>query len=181
MRLTRLYVRFFRSFNFDYERKAHPEAQSKAWEMLDGAWFPFVRVDLDPSVTAIVGANESGKSHLIDALRQALTGEGIKRLDFCRYSTLFSVEAGQSRLPDVGVDVELLDEGDVTLLGRLGAHSEIGDRVTLLRMGDGTNQLIDRTGEQRGHRKTTYSGLRVHGPLITYDLAGAGTSSSAFR
>ena len=33
IRLTKLYVRFFRSFNFDYERKANPGAGEKPWEM----------------------------------------------------------------------------------------------------------------------------------------------------
>jgi predicted ATPase len=143
MQLTKLYVRFFRSFNFDYERKANPRAQGKPWEMVEGAWFPFVRVDLDPTVTAIVGANESGKSHLIDALKQALTGEGINRRDFCRYSTLFSVEAGHDRLPDLGIEVELLDDTDVDRLSALPVQLQIHDRATLLRLGDGTNVLVD--------------------------------------
>ncbi len=144
MRLTKLYVRFFRSFNFDYERKANPRAESKAWEMIGDAWFPFVRVDLDPAVTAVVGANESGKSHLIDAIKQALTGEGIDRGDFCRYSTLFSVETGKVRLPDFGVEVELESDADLALLPFDG---QLNDRVTLLRLGEGENVLVDRSNE----------------------------------
>jgi hypothetical protein len=143
IRLTKLYVRFFRSFNFDYERKANPRAEAKPWEMVDGAWFPFVRVDLDPDVTAVVGANESGKSHLIDALKQALTGEGINRRDFCRYSALFSVEAGYDRLPDLGIEVELLSDTDLNRLSGLPVQLHVHDRMTLLRLGDGTSALVD--------------------------------------
>jgi predicted ATPase len=148
VRLTRLYVRFFRSFNFDYERKAHPESKPKPWELLDGAWFPFVGVELDHRVTAIVGANESGKSHLIDAVKQALTGNNVKRLDFCRYSTIFSVEAGHNRVPDVGIELELADDDDVELVAEPNPQAQVGDRVTLLRMGDGANLLIDARGGQ---------------------------------
>jgi predicted ATPase len=142
MRLTRLYVRFFRSFNFDYERKASAGAVEKPWEMVDDAWFPFVRVDLDPAVTAVVGANESGKSHLIDALRAALTGEGIARLDFCRYSTLFSVEAGRERVPDLGLEMELVDDADADRVSGLPMKAQAGDRVRLLRLGDGNSAVV---------------------------------------
>jgi predicted ATPase len=148
MRLTRLYLRFFRSFNFDYERKANPQAAERPWEILDGAWFPFIRLDLDPSVTAIVGANESGKSHLIDALRQALTGVGIERVDFCRYSALFSVEAGRNRVPDLGLEVELNEDDDLERVSQAGVQAQLGDLVTLLRLGDGRNLLVARNGEE---------------------------------
>jgi energy-coupling factor transporter ATP-binding protein EcfA2 len=149
VRLTKLYLRFFRSFNFDYERKAKTSATPQPWEQLDGAWFPFVQVPLDHCVTAIVGANESGKSHLIDALRQALTGEGIERVDFCRYSSRFSVESGRNRLPDLGVEVELVDDGDVARLESLGVDAQPGEHLTLLRLGDKTNVLLVRGTEPR--------------------------------
>jgi hypothetical protein len=147
MRLRRLHVRFFRSFNFDYERKAHRDAEPKDWEMIDGAWYPFVRVDLDPAVTAVVGANESGKSHLIDALKKALTGEGISRSDFCRYSALFSVETGQVRLPDLGVEFELEDEDDLAVAAKAGIPAEIGRPQILLRLGGVDAAIVDSSGE----------------------------------
>jgi len=145
MRLTRLYVRFFRSFNFDYERKADRKAEPKEWEMVGDAWFPFIRVDLDSAVTAVVGANESGKSHLIEAMKQALTGKGIDRKDFCRYSSLFSVETGKVRVPDFGVEVEL-DAGDVASLAELQIGLKPGRTITLLRLGTGDNVVLDASG-----------------------------------
>ncbi len=150
MRLTKLYVRFFRSFNFDYERKANSRAKSNEWEMIGGAWFPFVRVDLDPSVTAVVGANESGKSHLIKAIKRALTGQDADRGDFCRYSTLFSVETGQVRTPDFGVEVELRDDADVAAVAGVVGESVIGERVTLLRLDERRSVLVDRDGAIHG-------------------------------
>jgi energy-coupling factor transporter ATP-binding protein EcfA2 len=147
MRLTKLYVRFFRSFNFDYERKANRKAEPRSWEMVDGAWFPFVKIDVEPAVTAVVGANESGKSHLVDATRRALTGEGIDRSDFCRYSALFSVEAGQVRVPDFGLEVEVETDAEADVLTALPVPAGVGARITLIRFGDRTNVVIDGDGE----------------------------------
>lgn len=155
MHLTRLYVRFFRSFNYDYERKARGNATPATWELIDGVWYPFIRVPLDTAVTAVVGANESGKSHLLDAIEQALTGDGIHRRDFCRYSQLFSVETGESRVPDLGVEVELDDADDVSCIIALspGIGAAPGDRVALLRLGDTGDVLLDQRGV--AHELTT--------------------------
>ena len=92
MRIKTLYIRFYKSFNFDYLRKVHPEAKFDTWDMIDGAPYPFVRIALDSTVTTVVGANESGKSHLLTAIEKGLTGENIEREDFCRYSQFFTVE-----------------------------------------------------------------------------------------
>ena len=62
MILRTAYVRFYRAFNFDYLRKRHPEAKSKPdpWDQMeDGTFYPYVRLDIDPKLTAVVGANES--------------------------------------------------------------------------------------------------------------------------
>lgn len=108
MKLARVDVRFFRSFNFDFERKARDESQPAAWEDHE-PWYPFVRVPLEPDITAIVGANESGKSQLLKAIQAALTGNPIRREDFCRYSEQYSVQADQIRLPEFGAVFRLED------------------------------------------------------------------------
>jgi hypothetical protein len=134
MRLTKVYVRFYKSFNFDYERKFGRTSEPDPWEDVDGAWYPYVRIDLEPSVTTIVGANESGKSHLLDAIEKAITGKGIERADFCRYSNFFSVERGQRRYPDFGIEIEAVDAADVALAKRnLGLDLEVGDRISMFR------------------------------------------------
>lgn len=138
-----LYIRFFRSFNFDYERKVNDEAKREEWEMIDGAWFPFIRVPLDPSVTAIVGANESGKSHLIGALERALSGERVVRDDFCRYSGVYSVQRGEGRVPEFGIRFELERERDEELASILKLD---GNSATLLRLDGGVRRLIGQSG-----------------------------------
>jgi len=119
----------------------HPKATPQPGEIVDGSWFPFIAVDLDPEVTAVVGANESGKSHLVRAIRCALTGDEIRRRDFCRYSSSYSVEQGKVRKPDFGAELELTDEEDRNLLSELGLEPA-DDRFRLLRLGDGENLFI---------------------------------------
>lgn len=143
MRITRLYVRFFRSFNYDYERKAHPDAQEADWERIDGAWFPFVRVDFDPAVTAVVGANESGKTHLLDALEIAITGKGIHRRDFCRYSRLFSVQTGRRRDPEFGLELAPESAEDLELASDLGLSAKPGDTFAFVRLDGGQAGIVD--------------------------------------
>lgn len=131
MLVSQLLVRFYKSFNFDYELKATPGAKQLAWQLTADGWMPHVRIPLEPDITAVVGANESGKTHLLDAIKIVLTGEGLLQRDFCRSSTLFSVEHGSRLYPEVGAvltpdehDAESLEEsaiprlanGDVLLL-----------------------------------------------------------------
>jgi predicted ATPase len=141
LRLAKLYVRFFRSFNYDYERKAHPKAKAYEWERTEDRWFPFVNIVFDPMVTAVVGANESGKSHLIAAIQQGLTGSGIKRDDFCRYSPLYSVENGKRRDPDLAVVVEV-EADDQERLAEAGVAASVGQHLTLLRLYDTGRKLL---------------------------------------
>lgn len=105
MRLSNVFIRFYKSFNFDYLRKfddrigTHPE-----WEMLGDLWYPCIRIPIDEKITTIVGANESGKTHSLTAVEKGLTGADIRRGDFCRYSQFFAVEQGQMRWPDFGFE-----------------------------------------------------------------------------
>src|SRR5581483_1535341 len=80
--------------------------------MIDGMWFPYVRIPVDPKVTTVVGANESGKSHLLSAIEKGTSGEGIEREDFCRYSQFFTVEQGKLKWPDFGFEWSHLTDQD---------------------------------------------------------------------
>lgn len=104
MRLKTVFIRFYKSFNFDYLRKHHAQSKSDPWEMMDDMWYPYVRVPVDPQVTTVVGANESGKSQLLTAIEKGISGHGIEREDFCRYSQFFTVEEGKMKWPDFGFE-----------------------------------------------------------------------------
>jgi len=125
VKLSRVDVRFFRSFNYDFERKARDENAPAPWEDQE-PWYPFVRVPLEPDISAIVGANESGKSQLLKAIQAALTGNPIRREDFCRYSEEYSVQADEIRLPEFGAVFRLEEAEQVTGVPALRDAREFG-------------------------------------------------------
>jgi hypothetical protein len=49
MLLKTVFIRFYRSFNYDYLRKHHIDAPAKAkpWENVENAFFPYVRIPID--------------------------------------------------------------------------------------------------------------------------------------
>ena len=146
MRLTKVYIRFFKSFNYDYERK-FARTTPDPWEDIAGAWYPFVRIDLELSITTIVGANESGKSHLLDAIERLITGSKIDRSEFCRYSRFFSVQQGERRSPDFGGEFELVNKTDIELAKKhLQIDGKPGERFHLFRL-NGDSPVIYRSGQ----------------------------------
>jgi predicted ATPase len=103
VRLETVYARFYRSLNFDYLRKSDPGYEPDPWdETPRGSSYPFVRVRLEEDITTVVGANEAGKSQLLETLKHGLTGEGLVRSDFCRYSPFFSTDS-TFILPEFGL------------------------------------------------------------------------------
>ncbi|GAB2571319.1 hypothetical protein GCM10027269_28610 [Kribbella endophytica] len=119
-----LYVRFYKAFNYDYLRKGHPKAVPDPWDLLPESefFFPYVRVPLEEGITTVVGANESGKSQLLGAIKCVLTGEGIERRDFCRYSQFFTV-GGAMKVPEFGAEFSGLSDQERDTIGKLaGLH-----------------------------------------------------------
>lgn len=134
MFIATVYIRFFRSFNFDYLRKAHEGFVSDPWDVLesDGLQYPFVKVPLEDGVTTVVGANESGKSQLLSAVKHALTGVGIERGDFCRYSQYFAVDKSMA-FPDFGLEFKGLGVSDREALAKI-CKGEVDDELNAFSM-----------------------------------------------
>lgn len=103
MRLHRVFARFYKSFNFDHVRKAAGTVRHE-WEMMGDDWYPFVEIPIDTRITAIVGANESGKSQLLGAIKLATNGDGFSIRDLCRYCDFFGVEEGNRHWPHIGAE-----------------------------------------------------------------------------
>ena len=106
VRIKTLYVRFYKSFNYDYLRKSDRRAVPDPWDTVDETddrFFPFVQIPLEQGITTVVGANESGKSQVISAMKCLLTGKEIRRRDFCRYSDLLAVNK-EMALPEFGAE-----------------------------------------------------------------------------
>lgn len=127
--LKTVYVRFFRSFNFDYLRQDTEGAGRAPWDSTsDQRYYPFVHLDLERDVTTVVGANESGKSQLISAIQCLLGDRPVSPRDFCRYSEYFSVR-GKMPLPEFGgrfVDFSAAERSAIALaLGQPFEESEL--------------------------------------------------------
>ena len=165
MKLECVYVRFFRSFNFDYERKAHRESSEQDWERTELGWYPFVRLDVDPRITAVVGANESGKSHLLDAVQKLLINEQVDRQDFCRYSDLYSVEQGERRVSDFGGRFQPETDEDKALMTTLGYSG--GEELYYVRSGSGNSFVFTRRSlKQRLLNHDEEAALRATFPQV---------------
>jgi len=120
MILRSTYIRFYRSFNFDYlgKRRRDPE-KAEAWDKLDDdTFYPYVEVGIDPELTCVVGANESGKSQLLTGIECALGVLIPTTADFCRYSTYFTV-AEAMKLPHFGLWFTDLDENESAAVAEL--------------------------------------------------------------
>jgi predicted ATPase len=150
MKLRTVFVRFYKSFNYDYLRKFHPKAKRYPWEWVEELWYPFVRVPIDPRITTVVGANESGKTHLLSAIEKGITGENIQREDFCRYSQFFTVEKGRMRWPDFGFEWVELSKDEQEVLRQLAgiAESIPFDSVHLFRLGKDEIKAFVREGDE---------------------------------
>ncbi|KQH80025.1 hypothetical protein AO501_33930 [Mycobacterium gordonae] len=162
MKLTTVYVRFYRSFNFDYLRKSKEDTTSTPdlWDLVgdDELFFPFVRIPLEPDVTTVVGANEAGKSQLLYAIEALLTGKGYVRRDFCRYSTEFAEEAAPG-LPEFGGEfTDLSEDEHSAVLGLANWTAETVNSFHLFRFHDRTVVYV---GEESVEVDEALSGLAL--------------------
>jgi predicted ATPase len=139
MQLETLFVRFYKAFNYDYELREDYRAKRIDWQFIEEVWYPFVSVRVEPDITAVVGANESGKSQLLLAVEFLLTGETPARSAFCRYSPLYSVEADQRRDPDFGGRFKATSEEDRAFVALMEEGVESFD---FYRPGDGADPYI---------------------------------------
>ena len=142
MRIRKVLVRWYKSFNYDYELKFAPTSKKMDWQMTIDGWLPHVTVSLEHDITAIVGANESGKSHLLDAINIVLSGDEHYRRDFCRYSTLFSVERGKRLYPEVGA-LFALSDNERAALATLKVPLYKNEDLLLLRPEAGVVQVLN--------------------------------------
>lgn len=128
MRLKKIFIRFYKSFNDDFLRKNNDRVKPKPWELINNDFYPYIEVPIEPKITTIVGANESGKSHLLSAIEKALFAKYIERSDFCRYSQFFTVKKNELKYPDFGSEWSGLSGSEKASLREI---IEIPDKIVL--------------------------------------------------
>lgn len=117
VKVSAVFVRLFKAFNYDYLRLHDPRVQPAPWDYYGGIHYPYVSIPLDHEITCIVGANESGKSQLLDAIKFALGVKFPGPADSCRYSKFFG-ENGSLGTSQFGLTLSSLTSEDRTALSK---------------------------------------------------------------
>lgn len=161
MKLVSVLVRFYRSFNYDFERKWRATAGPESWEDVSDGWFPFIEVLVDPEITAVIGSNEAGKTQMLNAAEIAITGVGIDPADFCRYSRFFSVQRGEVRAPEFGAVWRAESEAEVSQVQAYLPNYVLSDTFTIIRPGLAPAFVV-----HRGERAALDSALLATLPAV---------------
>lgn len=126
MILKTVYIRFYRAFNFDYLRARHPDTQPDPWDHMDDeTFYPYIKLGVDRDLTCVVGANESGKSQVLQAIEMAIENQEPTPADFCRYSSHFTV-AGAMKRPHLGLHfTELSSDESEAIRGLVSLDDDV--------------------------------------------------------
>ena len=144
MKVAKVLLRWYKSFNVNYMnyQDRRSGVVSRPWNRLgrppgDEDAFPFIEIPLEDDITTVVGANESGKSHLLSAISKVLTGSGIpeakgrtgsfSRTDLCHYTSPRSKNADD--WPHVGLQFRGLTQEDLKRLGAAAGNNSAGVKV----------------------------------------------------
>ena len=99
MKIKKVLLRWYKSFHLNY-RGYTEKGESTAfrpWNKISPKFapteeFPFLEIPVEDDITTIVGANESGKSHLLNAISKVMRQFGtdakdeFRRTDLCQYA-----------------------------------------------------------------------------------------------
>jgi predicted ATPase len=114
---SRLLLRWYKSFNTRFEPLGgHSQPTIRPWEKYESEFFPYVEIPLDRRITTVVGANESGKSHLLSGISKVCTGCGngddadqrYAKQDICRYCAFEELE--KNVWPTLGIEITFENE-----------------------------------------------------------------------
>lgn len=144
MKVASVLLRWYKSFNVNYMN--YPDRRSgvshRPWNRLgrladDDDAFPFIEIPFEDDITTVVGANESGKSHLLSAVSKVLTGKGIpdakgkpgsySRTDLCHYTSPRSKNAED--WPHIGLQFRAVSQKDLKALGDAIGNASIASKV----------------------------------------------------
>jgi predicted ATP-dependent endonuclease of OLD family len=114
MKLRKVLLRWYKSFHLNYrqqfdrgEKESYRPWNTYTPEYAGDSDFPFIEIPIESDITTIVGANESGKSHLLNAINKVINGCGIEdsgqfaRTDLCHYAGIRRVNV--EAWPNIGL------------------------------------------------------------------------------
>lgn len=114
MKLKKVLLRWYKSFHLNYRQQFDRGENEvfRPWNDLTPSYsgesrFPFIEIPIETDITTVVGANESGKSHLLNAIRKVIKGTGIdggspfSRTDLCHYAGIRSINV--EAWPNIGL------------------------------------------------------------------------------
>lgn len=146
MKASKVLLRWYKSFNVNYMNYADRRhgVVSRPWNSLHveggaDSDYEFIEIPVESDITTIVGANESGKSHLISAISKVICGTGLPSewdkgrefglTDLCHYASVRSKNA--TVWPNIGMEFSELSGDEKAAvgeaLGTKGASLDFGD------------------------------------------------------
>ncbi|QDT49663.1 hypothetical protein Pan258_37180 [Symmachiella dynata] len=158
MKASAVLLRWYKSFNVNYlgYDDRQPKIVERPWNKFGSASpavYRFIEIPIRPDITTIVGANESGKSHLLSALRKVVHGEGIPEADddvslfnvtdLCHYATVRNKNA--ESWPNIGVifsDVTAQDIANLNKACKGSVEGEDINEITLVLTHDEQREAI---------------------------------------
>lgn len=129
MNVSAILLRWYKSFNINYlgYDDRQPNTTERPWNSLNApspSAYRFIEIPLRKDITTVVGANESGKSHLLSALNKVINGVGIPEgdgtasefgvIDLCHYASIKDKNA--KGWPNVGASFENVSETELDQL-----------------------------------------------------------------
>lgn len=132
MKASKVLLRWYKSFNVNYMNYADRRhgVVSRPWNSLHveggaDSDYEFIEIPIENDITTIVGANESGKSHLISAISKVICGTGLPSewdkgrqfglTDLCHYASVRSKNA--TVWPNIGMEFSELSEDEKAAVG----------------------------------------------------------------
>lgn len=114
MKLNKIYLRCYKSFNINYmgydDRKSN--IIKRPWNFVDSEnikkEYKYIEIPLEQRITTIIGANESGKSHLLSSIQKILLDQKSNRtLDFKKTDRCHYARKNQNTnlWPNIGIEI----------------------------------------------------------------------------
>ena len=149
VKISTVYIRFFRAFNVDYLLRYHGKSKADAWEFSSPRGTPtFACAFILRSPPWLAPMSPESRSSFRRSSSQSIR-RGIDKADFCRYSAEFRVNAGAMRDPEFGLEISDLSHEQGEVIQRLtGSGSKAPRSFRLFResgggttiyLGDGTS------------------------------------------